>query len=158
MRALELTGKLKVVLVAGTLTVVTAGAAFAYWTTTGNGSGSATAGTSSPFQVTTDAATGAPLAPGGPAQTVAFHVKNNNAGVQRLQTVTVTVANADASAWTSVAGCSAADFTVGTPSFTAGDIAPGATVDGTVRVTLDNTGSNQDGCKNATVPLYVNVG
>ncbi len=158
MSALVLTGKLKVVLVAGTLTVVTGGAAFAYWTTTGNGSGSAAAGTSSPFQVTTDAATGSPLAPGGASQTVAFHVKNNNAGTQRLRTVTVTVANADATAWTSAPGCSAADFTVGTPSFTAGDIVSGATTNGTVTVTMDNTGSNQDGCKNVTVPLYVNVG
>ncbi len=157
MRALELTTKLKVVLVAGTMTLATAGAAYAYWTTTGNGAGSATTGTSSAFQVTTDAATGAALSPGGSSQTVAFHVKNNNAGTQRLRTVTVTVANADASAWTSAPGCSAADFTVGTAAFTAGDVASGATTNGTVTVTMDNTGSNQDGCKSVTVPLYVNV-
>src|SRR4051794_27665550 len=47
------------------LTVATAGAAYAYWTTTGNGSSSATAGTSSAFAVVVDAPTGAALTPGG---------------------------------------------------------------------------------------------
>ena len=137
------------------LTVATAGAAYAYWTTSGTGTGSASTGTSSAFEVTTDAATGGPLTPGGPTQTVAFHVKNNNSGVQRLQAVAVTVATSTGGTWNSVAGCSAADYTVGTPSFTAGDVAAGATVDGTVTISMNNLGSNQDGCKNATVPLYV---
>ncbi len=134
-----------------------AGAAFAYWTSSGNGSGSATTGTSSPFVVTTDSATGGPLTPGGPAETIAFHVKNNNSGVQHLSAVAVTVANSGGTAWTAVAGCSAADYTVGTPTFTAGDVASGATVDGTVTVTMNNLSSNQDGCKGATVPLYVSA-
>jgi hypothetical protein len=147
--------KITAVLGGVALTVATAGAAYAYWTTTGNGSGSATTGTSSAFVVTTDAATGALLTPGGPTQTVAFHVQNTNSGVQHLTAVAVTVANSNGTTWTSVPGCSAADYTVGTPSFTAGDIASGATSSGTVTITMNNLASSQDGCKLATVPLYV---
>jgi hypothetical protein len=147
-----------VAVVGGTaLTLATAGTAYAYWTTSGNGSGSATTGTSSAFQVTTDAATGGPLTPGGPTQTVAFHIKNNNSGVQRLSTVTVAVKKSDGNAWTEVTGCSASDYSVGTPSFTAGDVASGATVDGTVTISMNNLAGNQDGCKNAAVPLYVSA-
>src|SRR4051812_2750164 len=113
MRSHKFSKKTKAAVLAGVLTVGIAGGAYAYWTTTGSGSGSATTGTSSVFAVTTDAATGSPLTPGGPTQTVAFHVANNNSGVQHLTAVAVTVANSDGSAWTAVNGCSAADYTVG---------------------------------------------
>ena len=132
------------------------GVAFAYWSTSGNGSGSAATGTSSEFVVSTDAATGDPLTPGGPTQTVGFHVQNTNSGVQRLSAVSVTVANSDGSTWTS-GDCSAADFSIGTPQFTPGDIAAGATKDGTVTISMNNLSTNQDDCKDVTVPLYVSA-
>ena len=158
MRSLTMTKKAKAIVVAGALTLATAGGAYAYWSSLGNGAGSATTGTSSALVVTTDAATGSPLSPGGPTQTVAFHVQNNNSGVQRLSAVAVTVANSsNGSAWTAVAGCSAADYTLGTPSFTPGDIASGATKDGTVTITMNSLSTNQDSCKNVTVPLYVSA-
>ena len=141
MREFTMTKKTKAAIAAGVLTLATAGGAYAYWSSLGNGAGSATTGTSSVFAVTTDAATGSPLTPGGPTQTVAFHVQNNNSGVQRLSTVAVTVATSTGTAWTAVPGCSAADYTVGTPTFTAGDVASGATTDG----------------KSVTVPLYVSA-
>jgi hypothetical protein len=154
MRKISKTAKLAVAGVSvGTLAV--SGVAYAYWSTTGTGSGSATTGTSSVFAVTSDAATGGLLTPGGPTDTVAFHVKNNNSGVQRLTAVAVTVANSDGTEWTAAPGCSAADYTVGTPSFTAGDIAAGATKDGTVTISMNNLGTSQDGCKGVTVPLYI---
>jgi hypothetical protein len=157
MRTRKMTKKTKSLVAAGILVVATAGGAYAYWSTTGNGSGSGSTGTTSAFVVTTDAATGSPLTPGGPTQTVAFHVQNTNSGVQHLSAVSVTVATSTGAAWTSAPGCSAADFTVGTPSFTAADVAAGATADGTVTLTMKNLGSNQDGCKNVTVPLYVSA-
>ncbi len=159
MRSLHLpkTRKSRAFLAAAVVTVVTAGGAFAYWSSLGTATGSATTGTSSALVVTTDAATGNPLTPGGPTQTVAFHVTNANSGVQRLSAVSVTVAASGGAAWTAVAGCSAADYTVGTPAFTPGDIASGATVDGTVTITMKNLATNQDGCKSASVPLYVSA-
>jgi hypothetical protein len=149
--------KTAIVLAGGILTVATAGGAYAYWTTIGSGTGTATTGTSSVFAVTTDAATGGPLTPGGPTETVTFHVQNNNSGVQRLTAVAVTVANSDGTAWSAVTGCSAADYAVGTPTFTAGDIASGASKTGTVTVTMNNLSTNQDACKTVNVPLYVSA-
>ncbi len=71
-----------------------------------------------------------------------------------MTSVVVTVANANGSPWTAVAGCSASDYVVGTPVVTYGVIAGSSQVSGTVSITMVNSASNQDGCQNATVPLY----
>jgi hypothetical protein len=143
---------------AGVITVAAAGGAYAYWTTTGSGTGSATTGTSTAFNVTTDGASGGPLTPGGPSQTVAFHVQNPSSGIQRLQTVTVSVANADGTPWTAVSGCSSADYAVSPASFTPADVAPSGVVSGTVTISMNNLSTIQDACKGVTVPLYVLAG
>jgi len=91
---------------------------------------------------------------GGPSETVAFTVTNPGSGSQNLSLVTVAVANADGTAWTAVAGCSALDYTIGTPVVTYGQIAPAGFVSGTVTVTMNNLATNQDGCQTADVPLY----
>lgn len=132
----------------------TAGGAFAYWSSTGNGTGSATTGTSSTFNVTSGTATGGALTPGGPTDSVAVHVNNPSTGHQYLTGVTAKVGNADGTTWVAIPGCSAADYTVSTVTIAAGDIAPGATVDGTVSISMNNLASNQDACKSVTVPLY----
>ena len=146
--------KSKAVVAAAAVIVVGGGAAFAYWTSTGTGTGSGTTGTDTDFAVASSAATGDPLTPGGPTQTVAFTVTNPGTGSQLLSTVVVTVAGAGGVEWTAVAGCSAADYTVGVPAFTPGEVAPAGVVNGTVTLTMNNLSTNQDGCKLATVPLY----
>lgn len=130
------------------------GAAFAYWTAQGSGTGSATSGTSASFTVTSSAPTGAALSPGGTAQTVAFSVANPGSGSQNLFSFTVTVASAGGTAWTAVAGRSAADYSVGVPTITYGEIAGSASVSGTVTITMIDRAVSQDGCKGAAVPLY----
>ncbi len=57
MRALSFpkTKKSKAIVIAGVVTVATAGGAYAYWSSLGNATGSATTGTSSAFVVTTNA-------------------------------------------------------------------------------------------------------
>lgn len=147
--------RLAVIVAAGALVILGGGAAYAYWTSTGIGSGSATTGTSEDFVVASSAATGGPLTPGGPSQTVGFTVTNPGTGSQNLSLVVVTVANADGTAWTQVAGCSAADYTIGAPAITYGEIAPSGVATGTVTITMDDDPVNQDGCKDATVPLYL---
>lgn len=130
-----------------------AGGAFAYWTSTGSGSGSGSTGTATNFVVASSAATGDPLTPGGPTQTVAFTVTNPGSGSQNLSSVVVTVATSTGGVWTS-GTCSAADYTVSTPAITYGQIAPGGTATGTVTLTMNNLATNQDACKGVTVPLY----
>jgi hypothetical protein len=144
--------------------VIAAVGGYAFFTSTGTGSGTGSVGTSTAWQVTADAAVGAALTPGGSSQTVGYHVKNNSTGFQSLANVAIKVANSNGTVWTAVAGCSKDDFNVGAGAGTtfndvalAGNIAPGATVDGTITLSMVDTGSNQDGCKLATVPLHLSA-
>ncbi|RFA07882.1 hypothetical protein B7R54_00625 [Subtercola boreus] len=134
------------------------GAAFAYWTSTGTGNGTTTTGTSVAFAVAQTTTAGGPLTPGGPQETVSFTVTNPGTGNQRLNAVAVTIENTDATAFSVTVGgnpaCTAADYTIGTITVPTGDIAPGALVTGTVAITMNNLGTNQDSCKLAVVPLH----
>lgn len=152
-----------VLLAAAVVAVGLAVGAYAYWTSTGAGSGSASVGTDTPWAVTTDAAVGGPLTPGGPSETIAYHVKNNSTGAQSLANVAISVANSNGTAWTAVSGCSKDDFQINAASAgstandasLAGTVAAGATVDGSITISMVDTGSNQNGCRLATVPLYL---
>lgn len=148
----------KLIAIATTALLVVGGgsAAFAYWTSTGAGTGSATTGTSTALTVTSKAATGAALVPGGTTpQIVEFTVTNPSTGTQYLTSVTATVANADGSAWTAISGCSAADYSVAVVPPAYGQMAASTTKTGTVQITMNNLPTNQDACKNATVPIYI---
>jgi hypothetical protein len=148
--------KKRVAITTAALVAIGGGAAFAYWTTTGAGSGTAQTGDSVAFDVDTQTATGGALTPGGPTQTIGFTVTNPGSGTQYLTTVTAEVANADGSDWTAIPGCSAADYTVSTPTFTPGEIAAGGNKAGTVTIQMVNAENrNQDACKKAQVPVYV---
>lgn len=146
--------KITAAVAGATVLIVGSVVAYAYWSSTGTGTGSVTAGTSTSFTVASSAPTGGLLTPGGPTDVVAFTVTNPGTGSQNLASVVVTVAGAGGIAWTTVNGCTAADYTVGTPMITYGPIAPAGVVSGTVSIQMKNTASNQDGCKGATVPLY----
>lgn len=130
------------------------GVAYAYWSSTGEGSSTVDAGTAPSFVITTAAGTGGPLSPGGPTETVAFTVANPSSGVLNLGGVTAAVANSDGTTWTS-GNCSKDDFAVGIPAITYGEIAPGADVDGTVTVQMINRSANQDDCQGVTAPIYL---
>jgi hypothetical protein len=136
------------------LLAIGGGAAFAYWSATGTHDTTTAAGTATNFTITSTIA-GSPLSPGGPVKTATFTVTNPGSGVQKLSNVAVTVAGIDGAAWTAVSGCSAADFAVGTPSFTVTEIPANGTVTGTVTLQMiDRPGVSQDGCKGASVPLH----
>jgi hypothetical protein len=130
------------------------GTAFAFWTASGSGTGVASTGTSAAFTVTSSAPTGGPLTPGGAAETIAFTVTNPGTGSQKVSSVVVSVATSAGTAWTAVAGCSALDYSVGTPTITYGEIAGGASLSGTVTLTMNDLATSQDACKSASVPLY----
>ena len=138
------------------------GVAYSYWTSTGTGAGSATAGTSVAWVITDQATTGGALSPDGPTQTASFTVRNDGTGVQNLTQVVVSIKNSNGTAWAPVGGCTAADFSLGglavnTPVTLAvgAPVAAGAkSAQQDVTIQMVETGSNQDGCKNVTVPLY----
>ena len=142
---------------------VTAVGGYAYWTSTGSGEGSATVGTDTPWQVDTDPATGGPLTPDGPSQTVGYTVTNNSTGHQSLANVAISVANPDGSPWDGPGTCSAADFEVNAAAAgtayndptLAQNFAPGFADSTSITVQMIDTGVNQNDCRNAIVPLYL---
>jgi hypothetical protein len=144
-----------VAIVAGiTLALAGGGVAFAYWTSTGSGTGSATTGQSAAFTIVADTPVGT-IAPGSPGQMVGFTVTNPGPGVQRLAAVNVAIAGPTGTPWVPPTGCLLADYTASiTTAPTPGTIAVNGTRTGTATVSLANTGVNQDACQNATVPLY----
>lgn len=156
------------------------GAAFAYFGTSSTGTGSATTGSQVAWSISNGGTTGATsLVPdGGTAagspkagdnvQTHAFTVTNNSGVTEHLTSVTISIAKADGSAWTSqnnsaLPECSASDFSVGgsavnTPhvdTAVAGDVAANGTSAGTVTVELIDNNLDQSNCEGVTVPLYL---
>jgi hypothetical protein len=164
--------KVLAVVVAGAITLGGAGAALAYFTSSGSGSGSATVGTAGAWSVTQTGDVGPALLPdsvtppvlGTNVDTISYDVKNLGSGTQDLSQVVVSIANSDGSAWTSVSGCSASDFSIAggavgasfTDTSLAGEVTAGSTTSAasfTLEM-IDNPTASQDGCKLATVPLY----
>jgi hypothetical protein len=161
----DLSKRTKVLAAVSAVAVVAAGGgiALAYWTGSGTGHGTASTGTSTNFTVTTAAATGGPLTPGGATETVGYTVKNTSTGSEKLTSVAISVANNDGTAWTAVSGCSAADYNIdsagaglaATDTSAAGDIAGGASATGSITVQMVDTASNQNNCQGVSVPLYL---
>jgi hypothetical protein len=165
--------KKRVALVATPLAALAlAGGAFAYFSSTGTGTGSATVGKATAFVVGQSATAGGPLYPdtaigGANVVTDSYTVNNPSAGKQNLNQVVISVANADGSAWSSKTdstkpACTASDFSVGgqtagspwTDTSLAADYTAGQTKTGSVTVEMIDSGANQDNCQGVTVPLY----
>jgi hypothetical protein len=127
-----------------------AGAAFAYFTSTGSGTGDATVGSSS--GITLAATIGTTLYPG-TSSTVTFKLDNPSAGSERLGTIHLASVTVDASH----TGCVVGDFTmpdvVANQTFANGN-AQTVTATGTVSMAAQPTIS-QDLCQGATVTLHV---
>ncbi len=129
--------------------LVVAGAAFAYFSSTGSGSATATVGTSS--ALTVNGTPAGSLYPGA-STTVNFNAANPSSGHEYLATIHlsgVTVDSTHASA-----GCQSGWFTM--PDVTANqDIPTGTTnsVTSTGTLSMTNTSSNQDACQGATLSL-----
>jgi hypothetical protein len=122
---------------------------YAFWTTGGTGTGSATTGTTAGIVVKqTSTVTG--LYPGGPAQPLSGNFDNGNASAVHVASVSGSVTG------TSVVGCNAADFVVtGSPAANVQDV-PSGTAQGAwsgLSVSMTETGVNQDLCKNATLTI-----
>lgn len=136
------------------IAVATAGTAYAYWSTTGSGTGSAT--TSSGASNLTIAQTSilSNMYPGDSAQTISGTVKNNAANSAYVSKVTVSIASVTQAA-NATGSCDATDYTLASPEMTvAKDIASGATENFSgATIKFNNKASAQDGCKGATVNL-----
>ena len=146
-------------------------AAYAYFTTTGGGTGSATVGTSSAFSVASDPATGNPLVPtaigdaNAELQTIAYSVTNTQEGNQYLHQV---IAEVDPT-WSFTASghpaCTAADFSInGQAAGSAVTLSknvnllsqsdsPANVYSSSITIQMVENSADQDSCKGQTVPL-----
>jgi hypothetical protein len=160
----------RVVVPLGALLALTiAGAAFAYFTSTGSGTGSASVGAASAWTVGVSTATGGPLYPGAGTETLSYTVTNPSSSNQALTATSAVVASYtgsitdDAGDVTSagdpVAGCLASWFTVvnTAPASLPQDLAGEATsTPGSVAVTMQDSG-NQNACEGAAPDITVNA-
>ena len=144
--------KKKILLVTAALMMV-AGAAFAYWTNTGSGTGSATTGTNSPITIV-QTGSSVTLQPGGASSTLSGTFDNPNTSPVFVNQVTATLASVSG-AGTSAAGCTTADYELETATITIGaEVSANDTTPWSgIKVRLKNTAFNQDDCKNATINL-----
>jgi hypothetical protein len=135
------------------LTLIVGGVAFAYWSTTGTGTGSAATGDVVGVTIHATSPAVAGLYPGGPAQNVSGNFDNPNSGSVHIQQVTVAV-DPTWSVGTTLP-CTADDFTVTAPAATNAEIVSGTGVGawGTATIKMNNLSTNQDNCKGVTVPL-----
>lgn len=132
-----------------------AGAAIAYFTSNGAGTGSASVGSSS--AVTLHASIASSLYPGA-SSAVTFTVDNPSSGSQRVGTVSLASISVDAGH----SGCSTT-IGGGNPDFTMAAVpvnqvfAPGngQSVSATGTLAMNETGVNQDACQGATLTLHL---
>jgi hypothetical protein len=126
-----------------------AGSAFAYFTTTGSGTGAATVGTST--ALTLHGTIGTTLYPG-TTSPVTFTVDNTSNGAQNVGTITLASVTVDSGH----TGCVVADFTM--PDVVANQEFPkgnGQAVTAQGTVTMADTNVSQDLCKTATITLHL---
>lgn len=133
-----------------------AGGAYAYWTNSGDGTGSASTGNGGTDQLTvTQTGSITNLRPGGAAQAITGTISNASDADVRVASVSVSLAD---TTWQP--GCSASDYTVsGSPLSVNQDITAGGSISlpAGLTVQFNNTGSNQDGCKDQALVLSFTV-
>ncbi len=131
------------------------GVAYAYWTSGGTGSGTATAGDVANITVNQTTVLTA-MYPGDSAQTISGNFDNPNSGPVYVSTVTASIASV-AKAGGAVAGtCDATDFTLASATTTVNaTVVAGNGVGSWTGPTIkfNDKVTNQDQCKNATVTL-----
>jgi hypothetical protein len=135
---------------AGVVTVgVAATAAFAYFTTTGSGEGTATVGSSS--AVTLYGTTDTTLYPG-TSGTVSFTVDNSSPGHQWIGTITLDSVSTDAAHST----CDTDDFTMADVDASQDvDNGDGIAITATGTLEMANTAVSQNGCEGAPLTLHL---
>lgn len=125
---------------------IASGVAYAYWTSSGSGTGTAAASSSSSLTVA-QVGTVSGLVPGGTAQDVTIRVTNPASFQQALSAVAVTVSSASGT-------CNAAWFTPTSPTIaTPIALDAGDSTDVVGQIQMEESGTNQDSCKNATINL-----
>jgi hypothetical protein len=153
-RATKTKRRTKVVALTAAL-VLAGGAAFAWWTAGGSGTGSAATGNVTGITIN-QTSTVSGLYPGGPAAALSGTFTNTNSGSVYVAQVSVAIQGGfSAQADGAKPACTASDFTLVQPAATNAEVVSGAGVGswsgGSIK--LLDAAANQDNCKGVTVPL-----
>jgi hypothetical protein len=163
----KLTKKTAVIVAGSTLLVaVGGGIAFAYWTSAGSGTGSATTSTGASSLTVAQATAPSDLAPGVAPEAITGTITNNATNSAHVTSLTVTITGVTGAG---AGGCTAADYglTTGTTALDKSTAVPTITVPvgaelasgqsapfPTVNIGFANSSTaNQDGCKGASPTL-----
>jgi hypothetical protein len=134
--------------------------AVAYFTDSGSGTGQAKVGTSSPWSVSFGTTTGT-MYPGSGTSTVPYTVTNAGSGNQHLNTTTASVVSDGSGnvkqSGTAVPGCLATWFGATNTPPAAATLAPSGSTTGSVAVTMTESNTNQDACKNVLPDILVSA-
>jgi copper(I)-binding protein len=154
-----MTGKMKRRSVAVGLFLVfalCAGGAYAYWTNSGTGTGTAATDSPAAGQLTVSGTAITGLAPGVAAKTLTGTIANSGTSDASVSSLSVTGA-VDAG---HAAGCSVAnDYTIVQPTLSLTNVPAGGSIPfSSGSIVFKNTASNQNACKGATVTLTYTVG
>ena len=145
----------KAAIAIGAVLLLTAGGAYAYWTGGGSGTGSAATDTTVGITVTqTTTPTG--LYPGGPTAALAGKFNNTNAGPVYVNDVNATISSVTGPNIDASNPCTADDYRLNGFPVSVDAQVPAGTAQGNwsgASIELLNAGTNQDGCKGATVNL-----
>ena len=157
MRKMTKKNKIVAVCAAAVLTSVGGGVAFAYWTTTGSGSGTAATGTNAAITVV-QTSTVSGLQPGGAPQTLSGDFNNGNTSPVYVTDVVASIASVSKATGAPAGTCDASDFTLDNTTMTAvnAEVPSGdgqGSWGGATLAFNNKAGVNQDGCKGATVNL-----
>jgi hypothetical protein len=134
-----------IVLAVVAVAIGVAGGAFAYFSSTGSGTGSATVGSSSTVQLSSPNV--GTLYPGGAAVPVTVTIHNPGSGNEYVGTISGSVANGGTGN-----NCLGSWFTVA-PIVYNTNVAAGASPTASTTVTMNESGTNQDPCQGATLTI-----
>ena len=132
------------------------GAAVAYWTAGGAGTGSGSAAGSQSALTANQTTTLSAMYPGDSAQTISGNFDNSNSGPIHVGTVTASIASVTKAAGAPAGTCDASDFTLANAAMTVNAEIPVGTGKGAftgATLKFNNKATNQDACKGATVNL-----
>ena len=138
------------------LSLAIAGAAIAYWTAGGSGTGSASAAGAQSALTANQSGTLTAMYPGDSAQTLSGTFTNTNDGPIHVTSVTASIASVSKATGAAAGTCDATDFTLASPVMSVNTDVPvdsdvGAFSGATIK--FNDKASNQDACKGATVNL-----
>lgn len=157
----KFTKKKKIAILVTALVVLIGGAAFAYWTAGGSGTGTAETGSNVPITVVQTSTISA-MGPGDTAQDLSGNFTNTNSGPVYVGTVTASISSVTKAVNAPAGTCAAGDYTLANPIMTVNAEVPAGTSQGSwsgATIKFNNkTAVNQDACKGATVNLAYTIG